>query len=377
MRKKSNRVRNWRQLFRKENLENGFSVFLIRPTILNFTRVLPVALILLVLLFFHSAAAWGELPSYITDQLHRNIRYEIITERNLKVIKKYKPGSRPVHFVVIQVAPKNFTGEQAKSLMEWVESGGILWFYDSRLAEHFGMKNSPYEKKKIKGEPYKGGYGVGKADGLNVVASALPFVEHEVATGVRNIQVFLMEVGENKYSAVSSETPGVIPIFAANIEKKSVVALNKVGKGWVIFKPLLWPEILGGARFQVNLKEFSAGYPVPKAEKPVIPRKAYKGKPVKLKRYDSLILSDGNQYIGMVMEKKFTFMGGEGKIEKKVDQIKSISITEIGDRIVLRNDETHTGTLMILNIYLKTTTGRKVKIEKENIQSIDFDVGQK
>ena len=321
--------------------------------------------------------AFAEIPEYIKEQLHRDIKYMVITERNLDWIKNLKPGSKPVHFVVVQVNPKLFTEEDSKTIMDWVKSGGVVWFYDSRLAEQFGMKNAPYDRSKLKGENYKGGYGNGKVDGMNIVASSLPFADHEVVTGVKNIQVFLIEIEKDKFGAVASDTPGVIPLFAPNIEKKCVVAMKKVGKGWVVFKPLLWPEILGGERFQVNLKEFSAGYPVPKSEKAVIPPEAYNGKPVKLPRYDSLNLTDGNQYLGMVLDKKFVFMGGEGKMDKKVEQIESITIQPTGDTIKLRDGSEYTGTLMTLDVELKTTSGKKVKVEKDKLQSIHFDVGDK
>lgn len=321
--------------------------------------------------------ASAEIPEYIKDQLHRDIRYMVITERNTDWIKNLKPGSKPVHFVVVQTKPDVLKDAEYKAIMDWAEAGGVVWFYDSRLAEHFGMKNSPYDRDKIKGENHKGDYGSGKVDGMNIVASSLPFADHEVVTGVRNIQVFLIEIEKDKFSAVASDTPGVIPLFAPNIEKKCVVAMKKVGKGWVVFKPLLWPEVLGGERFQVNLKEFSAGYPVPKSEKAVIPPEAYTGKPVKLTRYDSLILTDGNQYLGMVMDKKFIFMGGEGKMEKPVDKIESIIIQPTGDTVKLRDGSEYTGTLMTLTVELKTTAGKKVKVEKEKLQSIQFDVGEK
>ena len=324
-----------------------------------------------------TGTASADLPKYIKEQLHGDIRYQVVTERNLNWLKKLKPGTKPVNFVVVQAKPESFREEDSKAILDWVKSGGIVWFYDSRLADHFGMKNAPYDRDEIRGKDHTGGYGTGSVKGMNVIANALPFADHEVVTGVRNIQVFLIEIEKDKFSAVSSETKGLIPLFAANLEKKCVIALKKHGKGWIIFKPLLWPKVLGGERFQVNLKEFSAGYPVPKAEKPVIPMEAYKGKSKKLKRYDSLILTDGNQYLGMVMDKKFTFIGGDGKVEKNVDKIESITIDGTGDKIELRNGEKHTGTLLALSIELKTTTGKKLKIEKDKIKSIVFDIGEK
>lgn len=320
----------------------------------------------------------AELPKHIREQLHKNIKYEVLTERNLDAINKYQPGKKPVDFVVVQAKPEAFKENHAKALLSWVESGGVLWFHDSRLAEYFGMQNSPLSKDKIKGEPYKGGYGTGTVDGMNVVASAIPFSDTSVANGVQSIQVFLMEVGKDKYSAVSSTTKGVIPVFAVNIEPKCVVALRKMGKGWIIFKPLLWPEVLGGERFQANLMEFSAGYPVPKTEQSIIPTDFNQGKPIKLPRIDSLILSNGEQWTGYVMDKSFSFaVGGESNVEKKVDEIRSIVINQMMAVVTTKDGKEYRGVPLFLNIEIKSISGKKMKIEKDKLQSIQFDVGQK
>ncbi len=360
----------------KENIksaEESQRFFPLTPFLRIFSVLFPLISFFLIL----CGNAFAEIPEYIKDQLHRDIKYMVITERNTDWIKNLKPGSKPVHFVVVQTKPDGLKEEEYEKIMDWVNAGGVVWFYDSRLAEHFGMKNSPYDRDKIKGQTHKGDYGNSKVDGMNVIVSSLPFADHEVVTGVKNIQVFLIEIEKDKFSAVASDTPGVIPLFAPNIEKKCVVAMKKVGNGWVVFKPLLWPEVLGGERFQVNLKEFSAGYHAPKSEKAVIPSEAYSGKSVKLPRYDSFILTDGNQYLGMVLDKKFIFMGGEGKMNKTVDQIESITIQPTGDSIKLRDGSEYTGTLMTLTVELKTTTGKKVKVEKDKLQSIHFDIGEK
>ncbi|MCE1248043.1 MAG: hypothetical protein LWY06_15485 [Firmicutes bacterium] len=330
-----------------------------------------------VFIYLLSGIAGAELPAYIEEQLHKNIKYEVVTERNLDFIAKLKPGTKPVNFVVIQAKPESFKDSHAKAVMDWVHSGGTVWFYDSRLAEHFGMENSPYSVDKIKGQPYNGGYGSGKVEGVNVVASAVPFTDCEIANGLQSIQVFLMEVGKDKFSGVSSTTKGVMPVFVVNLEQKAVVAVKKHGKGWVIFKPLLWPEVLGGERFQANLKEFSAGYSVPKAEKSMIPTDFNKGKPSKLARYDSINLSNGEQTIGMVTVKSFSILGSEGTKEIKVDDIKYIRINETGAKIKLKNDREYQGALLTLSVEVKSPTGKRITLEKSKISNIDFDVAQK
>jgi hypothetical protein len=342
---------------------------------MRFLRLIPA--LAAAFFFMLSGVGRAELPLYIEEQLHKNIKYEIVTERNIDYISKLKPGSKPVDFIVVQAKPEAFTDANGKAVMDWVHAGGIIWFYDSRLAEHFGMENSPYSADKIRGQAYNGGYGSGKVPGLNVVANVVPFADSEIANGMQSIQVFLMEIGNEKYSGVSSGTKGVVPVFVVNLEAKAVVAIKKHGKGWVIFKPLLWPEVLGGARFQANLMEFSGGYPVPKAEKSLIPSDFNKGKAIKLARYDSLNLSNGEQTIGMVMVKSFSILGGDGTKEFKTSEIKSIHISDTGAKIKLKNDREYQGALLSMNIDVKSPTGKKITLEKTKVTNIDFDVAQK
>jgi len=326
-----------------------------------------------------AGASKDELPRYILDQLHNDITYTIITEKNLDGIDKLIQNHSPRHFAVIQADPGQFQEEHGKKLMEWVGEGGILWYYDSRLAPFFGMENSPLDRGEINGQPYKGDYGTGKAPGYNVIAHSVPFGDHPVVSGVESIQVFLMEVSPDKFSAVSSETPGVTPAFQVNLQKRSVVALKSVGKGWVIFKPLIWLDVLAGERLQANLKEFSGGYPVPKSGKPIIPPEALKpdktGK-VKLSRFDSLILADGQQVIGKVDEDFIEYAGDRGIIKLSVKEIDSIKLLPTGTLITMLNGTEETGTLMSLSIKFKTLSGRIVSIDKEDVVSIKFNAGK-
>ncbi|MCD4785086.1 MAG: hypothetical protein K8T10_14825 [Candidatus Eremiobacteraeota bacterium] len=340
-------------------------------------RALLIIACVVFCIFILTEISRAELPEYISEQLHKGIKYDVITGKNLNTLEKYKPGTKPVHFLAVQVPPELFKEEHAKILLDWVNSGGVIWFYDSRLASYFGMESAPYEKKRIRGKDYEGGYAAKKVKGMNVVVAVHPFAESDVVSGVQSIQVFLMEVDKDKYSAVSIKTPGVVGLFVANEENKCAVALRKLGKGWIVFKPLLWPKVLGGERFQVNLKEFSAGYPVPKSDKPLIPSDFYKGRPVKLKRYDSLKLANGEQCVGMVKAKEFSFLGGQESVEVGVDKIELIEVSMTGDKLKLRDGNEYIGNLMTLSIELKSTTGKKIKLSKEDIQSIHFDVGEK
>jgi hypothetical protein len=322
-----------------------------------------------------SASMKMELPDYIRNQLHDDIKYTVITERNLLMLDALLENAKSRHFIVIQTRDGSLTQDHVNKILTWVSQGGVMWFYDSRQAHFFGMKNSPLKESSMKGQTHVGGFGTTSVPGFNVVAQVYPFAEHPVASGVHSVQLFLMQVGENLYSAVEDSGNGVIPVFRVNLEPRAVVALRKHGKGWVVFKPLLWPDVLGGERFQVNLKEFSAGYPVPKGEKPVISPEAFKGKPQQLPRYDSVYLSDGQQVIGMITEQSLDFMGGDGNIKASVNEIESIKFTSVSHTLSFKDGRQLQGLLINRTLKFKTPTGKVLEISRENITGITFNVG--
>jgi hypothetical protein len=319
-------------------------------------------------------AAKSDLPDYIREQLHKDITYTVITEHNISQLDNLISKAGKKHFLVVQVKSDCFNKDYTAKILSWVNNGGVVWFYDSRLAEFFGMKNSPLKKASFQGKPYDGGYGTSKVPGINTIAHVYPFAEHPVVTGVQSIQAFLMEVGNEEYSAVEENFSGTIPLMRVNIELKAVVAAKAYGKGWVLFKPLLWPDVLGGERFQANLMEFSGGYQVPKGEAPVIAYETFQGKPVNLPRYDCIILSDGQQIMGMITDKEFEFMGSDGNITKKVNEIDMIKIMPAYHEMVLSNGTSLRGNFLNREFSFKSTTGKEVKISKENIVSIKFKI---
>lgn len=346
---------------------------------MNKKLVIGLMIILGLLLIPAAWAARDDLPKYILDQMHNDINYSVITERNLDDLPKILDTVKPKFFLVVQCKPEALDADTAAKIMEWVKRGGILWFYDSRLAPSFGMENSPLEKDDMNGQPHNGDYGTGKVSGFNVVAHASALEEHQIVTGVQSIQVFIMEVGKNQFSAVKSDTPGVIPLFQVNLQKKTVVALKGVGKGWIIFKPLIWLDVLGGERFQVNLKEFSGGYGVPKSRTPIISPDAFKidkKGPPKLSRLDSMILSDGQQVLGKIEENTFEIAADSGTLKKKVSEIESIKFLPTGTRIKLSNGSEIVGTILTMGINFRTTAGKVVNVAKEDIVSINFNVGK-
>ncbi|MFP4497125.1 MAG: hypothetical protein ACLFQV_02845 [Vulcanimicrobiota bacterium] len=335
-------------------------------------------LILFILIILTSTMGYceSELPEYVREQLHNDITYTIITENNLDKLDEILAKGHNKHFLVLQAIPEKFEQQHADKLMNWIEDGGVMWFYDSRLAGYFGMENSPLDKNDIRYKDHRGDLGNQKVPGISIIAYSNPATEHPVHTGVQAIQVFLSQVEDDKYSAVSSKTPGVIPAFVADVNPRAIVALKETGKGWVVFKPLLWPKALGGERFQANLKEFSGGYPVPQLGKNIIPMEAFEGKPVKLPRYDNVILADGQQVMGMVTAEEFEFMGADGTVTQKVEDIASLKFSPSRNMVELKNGTEFDGYLMSMSIKFKTITGKTIELEKENISKITFNIGK-
>jgi len=324
----------------------------------------------------NASATRSELPEYIKEQSHNDITYTVITEKNLNDLDNIIAKAKLKHFLVLQPKYESLTPDHALKLLDWVRQGGVLWYYDSRFAPLLGMENAPVSADDVKGQPHEGEYGTCTVPGINMIAYVYPFTEHPVATGVQAIQAFLIEIGPGRYSAVSDKTEGVEPIFIGSPEGSAIVAMKKIGEGWIVFKPLLWPEVLGGERFQLNLMEFSAGYPVPKGEKPVIPPEALQGKLVMLPRYDNLILSDGQQVLGMVTDSELEFIGGEGTVKYQVKDIDSIAFSPTGTEVTLIGGITFKGSLLTISVNFKTSTGKQLSIDKENIVSIKFNAGR-
>ncbi|MHC9539016.1 MAG: hypothetical protein AB9903_05810 [Vulcanimicrobiota bacterium] len=186
----------------------------------------------------------------------------ILNSDNIKtydqILKKQSQGS----CVIVQSNPELLDDEIVKVLLTWVSNGGVLWFYDSRMASKLGMQPSSFEAKDFPVKTMEGEFGSEKKfPGVAVGCEATG--NHSLTMGVRKAMVFALQVEKGRYSAVLIED-GVTPLL--KVQKKDPFALAAIkphGAGFIIFKPLLWPERYDGGSFQRKLIKFSSKKEVP------------------------------------------------------------------------------------------------------------------
>ncbi|MGV8122228.1 MAG: hypothetical protein AB2L14_20900 [Candidatus Xenobiia bacterium LiM19] len=186
----------------------------------------------------------------------------ILNSDNIKtydqILKKQSEGS----CVILQLKPEMLNDEIVKVLLSWVSRGGVLWFYDSRMASKLGMQPLPFEAKDFPVKTMEGEFGSEKKfPGVAVGCEATG--NHSLTIGVRKAMVFTLQVENGKYSAVRIEE-GVTPLL--KVQQKDLFALAAIksyGEGFIIFKPLLWPDQYDGGSFQRKLIKFSSKKEVP------------------------------------------------------------------------------------------------------------------
>jgi hypothetical protein len=185
----------------------------------------------------------------------------ILTSENIEQFDKLISSSEEKNCIILQVKPELMDENKAKILMNWVRRGGVLWYYDSRMAHLFSMKNAPFEAGDIPFKRFEGEYGSEKKQ-PGIAVGCLAWGNHSLTTGIRKVLVFVLELDKGKYSAVADE--GVLPLLKIDrTSKYSIAALMKVGRGSVIFKPLLWEDQYDGRDFQRMLIKYSSKDPVP------------------------------------------------------------------------------------------------------------------
>lgn len=179
----------------------------------------------------------------------------IINNDNISDFSETIKDSGKINFIVFQADFKKADAKTASVLMNWVEKGGCLWFYDSRLAPLFGMKNSPMNFKDLESKSMSAEFGSGKISGAPLGAQSHRGTP--ITVGVRRVVVFVPAVGKDLYSAVALED-GILPVLQVPEQEKSLVcAVKKIGKGNIIFKPLLWEKQYDGKVFQRRIINYS------------------------------------------------------------------------------------------------------------------------
>ncbi|MDQ7822665.1 MAG: hypothetical protein RDV48_07730 [Candidatus Eremiobacteraeota bacterium] len=336
--------------------------------------------ILMVLALFSAGRAWAQLPDSLKKKLHsqKECGVFVVMDRNVADISRLAREPAMAKILVIQVMPEKMTAELGDVLMKWVrDEGGTVWFYDSRLAKYFGMEELPITaaamSKKMDGE-----YGGRKHPGIAILGQ--PFGEHPVLSGVTGAVVFVMKVSEGNYSAVNSGGAVKALLKTELIKPAAISAIREEGKGRVILKPLLWPDQVDGARFQANLLEYSAGFPIPRItdEQSRITDELLveKKEGAALKEVDVLVLADGRTVWGKVLEGDITMEAPDKSVKCLVGDISSIEIGEASglDTMITKKDKKLKGFLSLKGgLQFMTPSGAKVLLEKKEIKKILFN----
>ncbi len=336
--------------------------------------------------FIMGAVEGGDLPDYIKKQAHseKECGVRVITDFNMDDIYKLRDDPKYAKILVIQVSPEKFTQDMASVVMNWVsEYGTSLWFYDSRLASYFGMERKDITPEGLLSKDIVGEYGRRKNQGKAIVASS--FGSHPVLSGVNGAVVFILKTDEDKFSAVKCGS-GTIALLKYDLTSdEAVSAIKTTGKGKVVLKPLLWPNQLDGLRFQTNIMEYSAGFPVPIVtlkdspitDEMLVPSKSWKGS----EKIDLIELYDGRIVWGEVQTDRFIFEGISIGKELKKEDISSVVFYEKGsglDIVTLKNKKVEKGllSLNINGIVFKTPSGKTVRLSKKEIKKMIFDTSK-
>ncbi|MCL5037741.1 MAG: hypothetical protein M1269_11590 [Chloroflexi bacterium] len=296
----------------------------------------------------------------------------VITGNNIASIDELKERPRRVKIAVLQVPEKKLNADSEKVILDFIKDGGTVWFYDSRLAHIFGLENAPLKGEDLRYKPQKGTYG-DESKSRGAATYLQSYGTSPILKGVNLVLAFLLEVGKDRFSAIKV-TDDVTPLLIANDPKIASAAEKNIGEGKVILKPLIWLEAVDGKRFQTNLLEYSAGYPVPDIKNIVSADKKAE-LPSKPDEVDRVVLNNGNYYDGKLENDSFRLETMNGSAKLSPDDLSEIRIKSFMnmDEVVTKNNKTQRGMVSWGDeLRLKAGNGKKMTFSKMEISKIFF-----
>ncbi|MGE0493575.1 MAG: hypothetical protein AB7S38_30480 [Vulcanimicrobiota bacterium] len=364
--------------------------------------------ILISLLLLAASPGLAQMAESLREEFHDQAEYGLVVINDGETGRiKGAMGDPTTRVLVLQVFAPNLGQADSEAILEWVRQGHSVWFYDARLAPMFGMKPYFLSKEQFKTKDEKGELGGHKRAGVATVG--LAHRAHAVVTGCGQATIFMPELeveGEKRYGAVevAGDTFGVLQF---SLDSPALMALRRDGKGLIVYKALLWPEVLSGDRLQSNLLEYSAGFQVPgpagegKVGDPPGPQAAYvegnpaveigagvppenpgttlapvaKGPEPAAGKADSDLLwtLDDEQVNGVLDLKELRFETGSDSLTVPVDQVRSV---DLGGRLNLDRLETVSGKIykgMLLTPEFKLRSGNNERtFEKTDLKRIEF-----
>lgn len=380
-------------------------------------RLFSAALMLLL-----SSTCFGEMTESLKSQCHteKELGIKVVGDENLAEIPALLENPE-TKILAAQISPEKFDDNLARQLLSWVRKGHTLWFYEAQIGPKFGFEPIYLKKEQFTNKPESGDLGGRSIPGVATIGMALG--KHETINGVGQVTVFIpiAAVNGTRVEADSKEaTYGAVkvsgdvqPLLRFKVDSPAVAALRREGRGAILFKPLLWTEPMSGQRFQANLLEYSAGFPVPFNEfygkktlppgptadyiqgKPAIPlvdgseatagntsnsnpQPSTSNSTVSLNEnepIDTLEMNDGSKVKCKVVTGAFRFETGNSNFAMQSSEINRIDINpSLGlDKVLLRDGKTKQGLLVLSSVKIEIN-GQERELGKRQIRSMTFGV---
>lgn len=359
-----------------------------------------------------SGAAHAQMAESLKSEYHssKDLGATIVTPADVDKLDSLMrdPG---VKVLCLQLSPPDMNEARARALLTWVRTGKTLWIYDPRLGPWFGFEPALMEKKQFTNKPESGTLGGKKVEGVATVA--LAFASHALNTGVGQVSLFLPKLDDQDHFGGVWVKGDTIGLLRFKIDSPALAALRREGHGAIFYKPLLWPEVLSGDRFQANVLEYSAGYqipgpageglvgtpPGPNAEyvegKPAVPLLQgaaaagnastpsvanTNGSPAvavtaaNVTGHDRVETSSEGVLVGRITDETFLFETGSQSLKlprKEVKQIKMGGNLDL-DSLQTWDGQTRKGMLIMHSIKVNVAGDEKTVLKK-NLQRIDFE----
>lgn len=219
---------------------------------------------LLILTLALSSLSSAQMSTHLKEEFHDAEAYGVQIIDGLSTLRA-SLHNEEIRVLAFQSFGEEMDQEVQAEILEWVRAGNSIWFYDARLAPWFGMKSHFFSAEDFRSKPEDGVLGGKKCKGLATVGISLG--SHAVQTGVGQVTIFLPEVELEGtegvvYGGIEPEGDTEI-LLQSEVGSAAFIACRREGRGFIVFKTLLWNEPLSGDRFQMNLLEYSAGFQVP------------------------------------------------------------------------------------------------------------------
>lgn len=314
------------------------------------------------------------LPPPVKQVLHEVKVLEIDKPEEVEKIWELlsKPGS--IDLIVLDLKKRFISSAQVGLIKEWVRSGHGLLLLDPaahpELMRSFGFTVSFYDSS----VHYR------SEERARLLCTSTK--KHVLLTDVDELGFFysssLQKWDSEYYKDMAFFDSGYdVPLFILEVDKKhfhetipeekiqTVTALKYLGSG-IIVASAPWTAMYDAQRFYANLKELSAGYPVP----PSVISGMISTEPTK--KYDQIILTNQDIITGKILNESFTVKTAYGTFTFKRTEISRINLGENVDKIVLKIGDQLTGVLQGKEIHIKLVSGNEEIIHVDKVSRINF-----